>query len=59
VLAVLCQASLQFKAMTDKEWDDIHEVHVKGAYHVTHAAWPIMRKQKYGRIINVRPGRLV
>jgi multifunctional beta-oxidation protein len=39
--------------MTDKEFNDVQEVHVKGAFSVTHAAWPYMRKQKYGRIINV------
>ena len=42
-----------FKAMTDKEWDDVQQVHVKGAFAVTHACWPIFRKQKFGRIINV------
>lgn len=41
-----------FKSMTDKEWDIVQEVHVKGAYACTKAVWPIMRKQKYGRIIN-------
>ncbi|KAK4703704.1 multifunctional beta-oxidation protein, partial [Phenoliferia sp. Uapishka_3] len=41
-----------FKAMTDKEWDQIFEVHVKGSYACAKAAWPIMRKQKFGRIIN-------
>ncbi|BGP42398.1 hypothetical protein JCM10450v2_006492 [Rhodotorula kratochvilovae] len=41
-----------FKSMTDKEWDLVQEVHVKGAYACTKAAWPIMRKQKFGRIIN-------
>ncbi|KAK4055386.1 hypothetical protein OIO90_003224 [Microbotryomycetes sp. JL221] len=40
-----------FASMSDKEWDQIHDVHVKGSYACTHAAWPIMRKQKYGRII--------
>lgn len=40
--------------MSDKEWDIIHDVHVKGAYACAKAAWPIFRKQKYGRIINVR-----
>lgn len=39
--------------MTDKEWDLVQEVHVKGAFSCTKAAWPHMRKQKYGRIINV------
>ncbi|ETN80300.1 oxidoreductase, short chain dehydrogenase/reductase family protein [Necator americanus] len=31
--------------------DLIFKVHVKGAYSVTKAAWPYMRKQNYGRII--------
>jgi multifunctional beta-oxidation protein len=42
---------ISFARMTDKDWDLIHTVHVKGSYAVTKAAWPIMRKQKYGRII--------
>ncbi|KHJ99876.1 D-family protein [Oesophagostomum dentatum] len=37
--------------MTDLDWDLIFKVHVKGAYSVTKAAWPYMRKQNYGRII--------
>ncbi|KAI8329914.1 hypothetical protein BD560DRAFT_451594 [Blakeslea trispora] len=40
-----------FSRMTDADWDLIHAVHVKGSYAVTKAAWPIMRKQKFGRII--------
>ena len=38
--------------MTDKEWDQIQEVHLKGAFAVTKAAWPLFRKQKFGRIVN-------
>ena len=38
--------------MTDKEWDQIQEVHLKGAFACTKAAWPIFRKQKFGRIVN-------
>jgi len=41
-----------FKSMTDQEWDVVQAVHVQGSYACTKAAWPIMRKQKYGRIIN-------
>ncbi|KAL1680272.1 hypothetical protein EV122DRAFT_262636 [Schizophyllum commune] len=41
-----------FKNMSDKEWDQIMEVHLKGAYACTKAAWPIFRKQKFGRIVN-------
>ncbi|KAG0261603.1 hypothetical protein DFQ27_002897 [Actinomortierella ambigua] len=43
---------VSFARMTDQQWDLIFKVHVEGAYKVTRAAWPIMRKQKYGRIIN-------
>ena len=32
--------------------DLIQEVHVRGSYKVTKAAWPHMQSQKYGRIIN-------
>lgn len=42
----------RFKNMTDQEWDQITEVHLKGAFACTKAAWPIFRKQKFGRIIN-------
>jgi multifunctional beta-oxidation protein len=38
--------------MSDKEWDQITEVHLRGAFACTKAAWPIFRKQKWGRIIN-------
>ena len=37
--------------MTDKEWDDCYNIHTKGTYAVCKAAWPIFRKQKYGRIV--------
>ncbi|KAI8388034.1 uncharacterized protein BYT42DRAFT_543407 [Radiomyces spectabilis] len=40
-----------FARMTDADWDLIQAVHVKGSYAVTKAAWPIMKKQKFGRII--------
>jgi len=37
--------------MKEEDWDLIFRVHVKGAFKVTHAAWPYMREQNYGRII--------
>ncbi|CAG8692856.1 8255_t:CDS:2, partial [Ambispora leptoticha] len=43
---------VSFTRMTDKDWDLIQAVHVRGSYKVTKAAWDIFRKQKYGRIIN-------
>jgi multifunctional beta-oxidation protein len=41
-----------FKNMSDKEWDQIVEVHLKGAFSCTKAAWPLFRKQQFGRVIN-------
>lgn len=41
-----------FKNMSDKEWDQIMEVHLKGAFACTKAAWPHFRKQKFGRVVN-------
>lgn len=37
--------------MTDKEWHDCYNIHTKGTFRVCQAAWPIFRKQKYGRIV--------
>ena len=41
-----------FHKMTELDWDLIMKVHLKGAFSVTRAAWPIMREKKYGRIVN-------
>lgn len=38
--------------MTEKQWDDIMNVHLRGTYKCTKAAYPYMLKQKYGRIVN-------
>lgn len=40
-----------FHKMTDENWDIIYDVHVRGAYSPTKAAWNLMRDQQYGRII--------
>jgi NAD(P)-dependent dehydrogenase (short-subunit alcohol dehydrogenase family) len=37
--------------MTNEEWKIIHEVHLKGAYKVTKAAWEYFIRQGFGRII--------
>lgn len=43
---------VSFLKMKDLDWDLIMLVHLKGAFSVTKAAWPIMREKGYGRIIN-------
>jgi multifunctional beta-oxidation protein len=41
-----------FANMDDKQFMDVLNVHLRGTYKVTKAAWPHFLKQKYGRIIN-------
>ncbi|OBT52839.1 hypothetical protein VE04_06526 [Pseudogymnoascus sp. 24MN13] len=41
-----------FANMDDKLWDPVMDVHLRGTYKVTKAAWPYFLKQKYGRVIN-------
>ncbi|HCT40024.1 MAG TPA: serine/threonine protein kinase [Moraxellaceae bacterium] len=40
-----------FHKMTEEDWDLVYNVHVKGAFKLTHAAWPHLRDQEYGRIV--------
>src|SRR6476620_2127755 len=41
-----------FKNMTPELLEPVIDVHLKGAFDVTHAAWQHMRDQNYGRIVN-------
>ncbi|ETS83331.1 Peroxisomal hydratase-dehydrogenase-epimerase [Pestalotiopsis fici W106-1] len=41
-----------FTNMDDSLWDPVLNVHLRGTYKVTKAAWPILLKQKFGRIVN-------
>ena len=57
-----------FKKMPLEDWDIVMDVHLNGTAYVTHAAWPIMIDQDYGRIVltssvvrhlrQLRPGQL-
>ncbi|WVQ81251.1 hypothetical protein IAT38_003373 [Cryptococcus sp. DSM 104549] len=40
-----------FVNMTEDMWDQVIQVHLRGTYKCAKAVWPIMQKQKYGRII--------
>ncbi len=37
--------------MSEEEWDAVVDVHLMGSFHCTRAAAPIMKKQKWGRIL--------
>jgi NAD(P)-dependent dehydrogenase (short-subunit alcohol dehydrogenase family) len=40
-----------FHKMEEQQWDAVLKVHLYGTYHVTRAAWPLMRENAYGRVI--------
>ncbi|MCL4121699.1 UNVERIFIED_CONTAM: hypothetical protein GTU68_062248, partial [Idotea baltica] len=40
-----------FARISDNDWDLVHKVHLRGSFSVTRAAFPHMKKQKFGRII--------
>jgi bile acid-coenzyme A ligase len=42
-----------FRKMTADDFEKLYQVHLKGAFSVTHAAWPHMEKNEYGRIVNI------
>lgn len=50
--AGIIRDNLLFK-MRDSDWDQVIDVHLKGAFNTTRAAQKHMVQQKYGRIINI------
>lgn len=42
-----------FARISDDDWDIIHRIHLRSAFLIARAAWPHMKKQNFGRIINV------
>ena len=40
-----------FKNMLPEEFDQVIAVHLRGSFLVTHAAWPHLREQSYGRVV--------
>ena len=41
-----------FHNMEDKTFDQVMDVHLRGTFKVTRAAWPHFMRQKYGRVVN-------
>ncbi len=42
---------VSFAKMSEEDWDKIMEVHMRGAFCMTKAAWPFFRDQSFGRVI--------
>lgn len=45
-----------FKNMTAAQVDAVLDVHLRGAFNVTRAVWPVFREQDYGRIVMTTSG---
>ncbi len=43
---------VSFKNLEPEQLDAVLKVHLYGAFHVTKAAWPHLRENNYGRIVN-------
>jgi NAD(P)-dependent dehydrogenase (short-subunit alcohol dehydrogenase family) len=40
-----------FENLTDDDWFAVLRTHLDGGYFLTHAVWPLMQEQRYGRIV--------
>jgi len=54
---ILCNIAGNFilneiPSISEREWDSVIAVHVKGTFNLTRHATPLMKEQRYGRIIN-------
>jgi NAD(P)-dependent dehydrogenase (short-subunit alcohol dehydrogenase family) len=47
---------VSFAKLTREQLEPVLDVHLKGAFHVTRAAWPYLKDQGYGRIISTTSG---
>ena len=43
--------------VADRSWDRMRRVHVDAPFHVTRAAFPVMKEQRYGRFVFTTSGR--
>ena len=47
---------ISFENLSEEDWDRTFQVNLKAAFQLSRAAFPIMSKQKNGRIINISAG---
>jgi len=54
---LVCSAGITADApvwkMTETQWDDVIAVNLKGVWNYNRAAAPVLREQRYGRIVNI------
>lgn len=54
---LVCNAGIGSRSLihetTDEEWEQVFNVNVRGVFNVARAIVPLMRKQKYGKIVTI------
>lgn len=45
-----------FNKMSKEDWFGVLDVHLQGTFSLSHAVWPHMQQQQFGRIINIGSG---
>lgn len=53
---VLGQVGRPLEDISEDDWDSIFEVNARGAFYFAQAAAPSMKRQRYGRIVNISSG---
>lgn len=53
---VLGQVGRPLEEITEADWQAIFRVNVDGAFHVAQAAAPHMKRQRWGRVVNISSG---
>ncbi len=53
---VLGQVGRPLEEISEADWDSIFEVNARGAFYFSQAVAPDMKRQQYGRIINISSG---
>ena len=53
---VLGQIGRPLEEISEADWDSIFEVNARGAFYFSQAVAPSMKRQQYGRIINISSG---
>jgi len=43
---------VSFLKMTDEDWQKVLQVHLTGTMYVSKAAWPLLRENNFGRVVN-------
>ncbi len=43
---------VSFMKMSEEDWDKVLRVHLSGTMFVSKAAWPLLRENNYGRVVN-------